>query len=113
MWLSIARNAVKVFTRRFVYVRCFTMCVVLLQLVVIFFALVAFAHAQFGGFGFDSSSFDGGFGGQLTNARDPRANTGPVVFPPAPPDSGETSGVVVGASGYGFVPPQSPSKIHA
>lgn len=33
--------------------------------------------------------------------------TGPVVFPMAPPSSDETSGVVVGASGYGFVPPNS------
>ncbi|KAH8292345.1 hypothetical protein KR054_008604 [Drosophila jambulina] len=32
---------------------------------------------------------------------------GPVVFPPSPPDAvDESSGVVVGASGYGFVPPQ-------
>ncbi|XP_044741629.1 uncharacterized protein LOC123302650 [Chrysoperla carnea] len=37
--------------------------------------------------------------------RDPRQNRGPVVFPPAPPSSDETSGVIVGASGYGFVPP--------
>ncbi|GBP47758.1 hypothetical protein EVAR_24008_1 [Eumeta japonica] len=30
----------------------------------------------------------------------------PVVFPPSPPgDPSQTSGVVVGASGYGFVPP--------
>lgn len=34
--------------------------------------------------------------------------TGPVVFPPSPPgDPSQTSGVVVGASGYGFVPPGS------
>ncbi|XP_015037395.2 uncharacterized protein [Drosophila pseudoobscura] len=39
--------------------------------------------------------------------RDPRQNRGPVVFPPSPPDAvDESSGVVVGASGYGFVPPQ-------
>ncbi|XP_030370191.1 uncharacterized protein LOC115620864 isoform X2 [Scaptodrosophila lebanonensis] len=39
--------------------------------------------------------------------RDPRQNRGPVVFPPSPPDAiEESSGVVVGASGYGFVPPQ-------
>ncbi|TMW53557.1 hypothetical protein DOY81_001321, partial [Sarcophaga bullata] len=32
---------------------------------------------------------------------------GPVVFPPSPPDAiDESSGVIVGASGYGFVPPQ-------
>ncbi|XP_060524990.1 uncharacterized protein LOC132701230 isoform X2 [Cylas formicarius] len=69
--------------------------------------LAAVAKAQFGRFGF--SSF-GGFGldSPLAAIRDPRQNTGPVVFPPAPPDNGETSGVVVGASGYGFVPPNSP-----
>ncbi|EDW14276.2 hypothetical protein AWZ03_004872 [Drosophila navojoa] len=39
--------------------------------------------------------------------RDPRQNRGPVVFPPSPPDAiEESSGVVVGASGFGFVPPQ-------
>jgi hypothetical protein len=38
--------------------------------------------------------------------RDPRQDRGPVVFPPSPPDAiDESSGVVVGASGYGFVPP--------
>ncbi|KAH8332517.1 hypothetical protein KR074_004724 [Drosophila pseudoananassae] len=42
-----------------------------------------------------------------TQVRDPRQNRGPVVFPPSPPDAvDESSGVVVGASGYGFVPPQ-------
>lgn len=31
---------------------------------------------------------------------------GPVLFPPGPPPNNEdTSGVIVGASGYGFVPP--------
>ncbi|XP_069696816.1 uncharacterized protein [Periplaneta americana] len=34
-------------------------------------------------------------------------NTGPVLFPNSP-DGGETSGVIVGASGYGFVPPRNP-----
>ncbi|GFG40929.1 hypothetical protein Cfor_04024, partial [Coptotermes formosanus] len=33
-------------------------------------------------------------------------NTGPVLFPNSPPGS-ETSGVIVGASGYGFVPPRN------
>ncbi|XP_052127297.1 uncharacterized protein LOC113216066 isoform X2 [Frankliniella occidentalis] len=33
-----------------------------------------------------------------------RSNTGPILFPNTPPGS-ETSGVVVGASGFGFVPP--------
>ncbi|XP_075148111.1 uncharacterized protein LOC142222058 isoform X2 [Haematobia irritans] len=43
----------------------------------------------------------------LFAARDPRQNRGPVVFPPSPPDAiDESSGVIVGASGYGFVPPQ-------
>ncbi|XP_037950407.1 uncharacterized protein LOC119681320 [Teleopsis dalmanni] len=44
---------------------------------------------------------------QGSNVRDPRQNRGPVVFPPSPPNPlDESSGVVVGASGYGFVPPQ-------
>ena len=33
------------------------------------------------------------------------SSTGPVVFPAGPPLGKETSGVRVGASGYGFVPP--------
>lgn len=38
---------------------------------------------------------------------------GPVVFPPSPPgDPSQTSGVVVGASGYGFVPPGSQGKTY-
>uniref|UniRef100_A0A1A9VGG3 Uncharacterized protein n=1 Tax=Glossina austeni TaxID=7395 RepID=A0A1A9VGG3_GLOAU len=41
----------------------------------------------------------------------PAANS-PVVFPPSPPDAiEESSGVIVGASGFGFVPPQQ-SKSH-
>ncbi|KAM7361512.1 uncharacterized protein ACRADG_012429 isoform 2-T2 [Cochliomyia hominivorax] len=44
---------------------------------------------------------------QDAQVRDPRQNRGPVVFPPSPPDAvDESSGVIVGASGYGFVPPQ-------
>ncbi|XP_014475525.1 PREDICTED: uncharacterized protein LOC106744901 [Dinoponera quadriceps] len=40
--------------------------------------------------------------------RDPRSNRGPVLFPPGPPpNSADTSGVIVGASGYGFVPPSA------
>ncbi|XP_065072492.1 uncharacterized protein LOC135696876 isoform X2 [Ochlerotatus camptorhynchus] len=73
---------------------------------------------------FSLSSLTGDFGGptafggqefssgSLTAAgRDPRQNRGPVVFP-APPTDGpmETSGVVVGASGYGFVPPNTPQN---
>ncbi|XP_022233497.1 uncharacterized protein LOC111081675 [Drosophila obscura] len=46
--------------------------------------------------------------------RDPRQNRGPVVFPPSPPDAvDESSGVVVGASGYGFVPPQQTAAVVA
>lgn len=38
-------------------------------------------------------------------------STGPVVFPPPPTDGPmESSGVVVGASGYGFVPPNAPQS---
>ncbi|XP_019700863.1 uncharacterized protein LOC105191648 isoform X2 [Harpegnathos saltator] len=44
--------------------------------------------------------------------RDPRSNRGPVLFPPGPPpNSADSSGVVVGASGYGFVPPSAPGYI--
>ncbi|XP_072767384.1 uncharacterized protein Wat [Anoplolepis gracilipes] len=43
-----------------------------------------------------------------TAVRDPRSNRGPVLFPPGPPpNSADTSGVIVGASGYGFVPPSA------
>ncbi|XP_076758605.1 worker-enriched antennal transcript isoform X2 [Xylocopa sonorina] len=43
---------------------------------------------------------------RLAGMRDPRSNRGPVVFPPAPPlNSADSSGVIAGASGYGFVPP--------
>lgn len=48
----------------------------------------------FGGF----NSFGGG------SSRDARGNTGPVLFPPTRTDT-NNGGVVVGASGYGFVPP--------
>ncbi|XP_075214969.1 uncharacterized protein LOC142320875 [Lycorma delicatula] len=47
------------------------------------------------------------FGGYFSRGvvRDQRGNrAGPVTFPSNPPGS-ETSGVRVGASGYGFVPP--------
>ncbi|XP_062535990.1 uncharacterized protein LOC134205093 [Armigeres subalbatus] len=63
--------------------------------------------SAFGGQDFSSSSLTA-----ATNAgRDPRQNRGPVVFP-APPTDGpmESSGVVVGASGYGFVPPNPQQK---
>ncbi|XP_058453345.1 E3 ubiquitin-protein ligase Hakai isoform X2 [Malaya genurostris] len=74
---------------------------------------------------FDLSSLTGDFGGpsafadadfssnRLTavSGRDPRQNRGPVVFPPPPTDGPmESSGVIVGASGYGFVPPSTPQK---
>ncbi|XP_017489829.1 PREDICTED: uncharacterized protein LOC108378040, partial [Rhagoletis zephyria] len=40
--------------------------------------------------------------------RDARNDRGPVLFPPSPPNPyDESSGVIVGASGYGFVPPQA------
>lgn len=52
-----------------------------------------------------------GFGPYLqqnAGLRDPRSNRGPVLFPPGPPpNSADTSGVIVGASGYGFVPPSA------
>ncbi|KAJ8982251.1 hypothetical protein NQ317_018640 [Molorchus minor] len=79
---------------------------------IIAFCLVCFLAAVKAQYGFvgDFGSFRGFGGGldtPLQSIRDPRENTGPVVFPPAPPDNGETSGVVVGASGYGFVPPHT------
>ncbi|XP_034234941.1 uncharacterized protein LOC117641585 isoform X2 [Thrips palmi] len=62
-------------------------------------ALASLAAAQsFGDFfpGFAAAQSSGAAGG--------RSNTGPILFPNTPPGS-ETSGVVVGASGFGFVPP--------
>ncbi|XP_015511723.1 uncharacterized protein Wat [Neodiprion pinetum] len=48
----------------------------------------------------------GSYPQRSSGLRDPRSNRGPVVFPAGPPSpSDETSGVIVGASGYGFVPP--------
>ncbi|XP_049276603.1 uncharacterized protein LOC125760480 isoform X2 [Anopheles funestus] len=104
-----------------------------MNLFTIFFALVlavatvagqrfGFPHtAQFG-----LASLTGDFGGPTAfggqdlsgtlNAgiRDPRQNRGPVVFPPAPADAPvESSGVIVGASGYGFVPPNTPQNVNA
>uniref|UniRef100_W8ARZ6 Uncharacterized protein n=1 Tax=Ceratitis capitata TaxID=7213 RepID=W8ARZ6_CERCA len=46
-------------------------------------------------------------GSGQNSIRDGRNNRGPVLFPPSPPNPlDESSGVIVGASGYGFVPPQ-------
>ncbi|VEN48552.1 unnamed protein product, partial [Callosobruchus maculatus] len=41
----------------------------------------------------DFYTFSGGLDSSYRSTRDPRQNTGPVVFPPAPPDNGESSGV--------------------
>lgn len=85
------------------------------QILAILFALLALVKAQRFGGAFDffpAYEFGGGLDAPIQAARDPRANTGPVVFPPAPPDNGETSGVVVGASGYGFVPPSGQGTYH-
>ncbi|XP_022919936.1 uncharacterized protein [Onthophagus taurus] len=72
------------------------------------FVLLALANCQYFGFqDFPSNAFSGGLDSSYRSARDPRQDRGPVVFPQAPSDNGETSGVVVGASGYGFVPPSS------
>ncbi|XP_043278927.1 uncharacterized protein [Venturia canescens] len=61
--------------------------------------------------GQDYSQLFAGFGPYLQQSsglRDPRSNTGPVVFPPGPaPNNAESSGVIVGASGFGFVPPNA------
>ncbi|CAL7938507.1 unnamed protein product [Xylocopa violacea] len=58
----------------------------------------------------DYNQLFAGFGPYLRPAgmRDPRSNRGPVLFPPGPPpNSADSSGVIVGASGYGFVPPNA------
>ncbi|CAK1540646.1 unnamed protein product [Leptosia nina] len=77
-------------------------------------ACIALTSAQYN-FGF-AGGYLGSFGGAGFNglsARDPRANTGPVVFPPSPPgDPSQTSGVVPGASGYGFQPPGSQGPVY-
>ncbi|CAB3223247.1 unnamed protein product [Arctia plantaginis] len=91
-------------------------------------ACVALTSAQFGHFGIHFSDFGASFGApsfpgysgfsgysglSAAAGRDPRANTGPVLFPPSPSgDPGQSSGVVVGASGYGFVPPGSQGKAY-
>ncbi|XP_031825827.1 worker-enriched antennal transcript isoform X2 [Nomia melanderi] len=67
------------------------------------FAILAVTSAQ------DYSQLFAGFGPYLRQSagmRDPRSNRGPVLFPPGPPpNNADSSGVIVGASGFGFVPP--------
>ncbi|KAJ9575872.1 hypothetical protein L9F63_007280, partial [Diploptera punctata] len=78
------------------------------KLVLVFLAAVAtVVLAQQGS---DYEHFFGGPnpGGDPSYASNPNQNTGPVLFPNSP-DGGETSGVIVGASGYGFVPPRTGS----
>ncbi|XP_014254464.1 uncharacterized protein LOC106669475 isoform X2 [Cimex lectularius] len=70
----------------------------LFAVVACFSVLVALVVAQ----DFD---FFGGYQSFNAAPRDPRQNRGPVTFPSGAPASLETSGVRVGASGYGFVPP--------
>ncbi|XP_018392573.1 PREDICTED: uncharacterized protein LOC108771712 isoform X1 [Cyphomyrmex costatus] len=74
-------------------------------LVVFVMAVLASVSAQ------DFRHFFAGFGPYSIRdpiTRDPRSNRGPVLFPPGPPpNNADTSGVVVGASGYGFVPPSA------
>ncbi|XP_032515425.1 uncharacterized protein LOC116768730 isoform X2 [Danaus plexippus] len=84
---------------------------VYIALVVCACAVLATADYNLG-LGFSDGYLTTNFGSPTLNAlssagaRDPRANRGPVVFPPSPPgDPSQTSGVVVGASGYGFQPP--------
>ncbi|XP_045447280.1 uncharacterized protein LOC123655556 [Melitaea cinxia] len=82
-------------------------------------ACVLLTSAQYNQFGFGfSDGYLTNFGPPSLNvlsaaaARDPRANTGPVVFPPSPAgDPSQTSGVVPGASGYGFQPPNSQERV--
>ncbi|GJQ74196.1 hypothetical protein Trydic_g19107 [Trypoxylus dichotomus] len=76
----------------------------------IFLAVLALVRSQYYGLNdFPKNAFSGGLDASYHSTRDPRQNRGPVLFPQAPPDNGETSGVVVGASGYGFVPPKQRS----
>ncbi|KAG5670908.1 hypothetical protein PVAND_001137 [Polypedilum vanderplanki] len=69
------------------------------------------------------SAFTGDFGGPsafggafpsaslISDNRGNRGNQGPVVFPMPPTDGPmESSGVVIGASGFGFVPPNGGSS---
>ncbi|XP_070493792.1 uncharacterized protein [Chironomus tepperi] len=55
------------------------------------------------------------FGGAFPSAsliQDNRSNRGPVVFPMPPTDGPmESSGVVIGASGFGFVPPSAGANL--
>ncbi|XP_046962428.1 uncharacterized protein LOC124531903 isoform X1 [Vanessa cardui] len=81
-------------------------------------ALLTTAQFNHLGLGFSDGYLATNFGPPSLNAlsaaaaRDPRANTGPVVFPPSPPgDPSQTSGVVPGASGYGFQPPSQGSGV--
>ncbi|CAH0714541.1 unnamed protein product, partial [Brenthis ino] len=81
-------------------------------------ACAVMTAAQYNHFGFSDGYLATNFGPPSFNvlsaasARDPRANRGPVVFPPSPPGSpDQTSGVIVGASGYGFQPPGSQGPI--
>ncbi|XP_011313032.1 uncharacterized protein [Fopius arisanus] len=77
----------------------------LIAIIVIALAIVSGALAQ------DYSQLFAGFGPYLRASspmRDPRSNRGPVLFPVGPPGNpADTSGVIVGASGFGFVPPNS------
>ncbi|XP_028521758.1 uncharacterized protein LOC107996352 isoform X1 [Apis cerana] len=72
-------------------------------LILLVFTVLAAVSSQ------DYSQLFAGFGPYIRQAvamRDPRSNRGPVLFPPGPPPNNEdSSGVIVGASGYGFVPP--------
>ncbi|XP_045768454.1 uncharacterized protein LOC123869518 [Maniola jurtina] len=79
---------------------------------------VLLASAQYNfGFGYDNYLANNfgppGLGGlSSAAARDPRANRGPVVFPSSPPgDPDQTSGVIIGASGYGFQAPGSQGPV--
>ncbi|XP_031366972.1 uncharacterized protein LOC102674489 isoform X4 [Apis dorsata] len=76
-------------------------------LILLVFTVLAAVSSQ------DYSQLFAGFGPYIRQAvamRDPRSNRGPVLFPPGPPPNNEdTSGVIVGASGYGFVPPNQGS----
>ncbi|XP_018332084.1 uncharacterized protein LOC108741696 [Agrilus planipennis] len=72
-------------------------------LTIVLFAVLAIVKGEFFGAG-PNFVFDGSLDPNFNGGRDSRADRGPVVFPPAPPDNGETSGVIPGASGYGFVP---------
>ncbi|KAK6633969.1 hypothetical protein RUM43_001572 [Polyplax serrata] len=59
--------------------------------------------SPFSDFSASIAQLPGQGGSRPMQPSNPNGN-GPILFPPSP-ESRDTSGVVIGASGYGFVPP--------